>query len=197
MKYLPLVGFLILTRHLSIPQTITVPNQQIASTYFSGENPSKNKIATSALDFGGSVGKLLWVSVEARSNVTQNEADRYAKLAYQVIERLPSQLSHSAKTNYWGRYVRRPLLMRLARDPELCAALQDDLIKTPTPWKRCAYPHAIARTQGLSNSAREWVVDEYNRQSSLDQSEFGYDMVTSEIRSARYSLMDALGGSLS
>jgi hypothetical protein len=34
-----------------------------------------------------------------------------------IIERLPSQLSHSAKTNYWGRYVRRPLLMRLARDP--------------------------------------------------------------------------------
>jgi hypothetical protein len=44
----------------------------------------RTDIATSVLEYGGSVGKLLWVAVDTRSNVTSSEASQYTKLAYQV-----------------------------------------------------------------------------------------------------------------
>ena len=110
-----------------------------------------------------------------------------------IVEKLPTQLHRAANSSYWGRYIRRPLVLRLGRDPELGAALYDDMLQNPTSWKKCAYPHAIARTQGLSESAREWVVGEYDRQNSLQHSEFGYDVIYSDLRSVLYSLKDALG----
>ena len=73
-----------------------------------------------------------------------------------IVERVPWQLHRAAYSSYWGRYIRRPLLLRLGRDADLSAALYDDLMRDATPWKKCAYPHAIARTQGLTESAREW-----------------------------------------
>lgn len=109
-----------------------------------------------------------------------------------IVEKLPLQLHRAANNSYWGRYIRRPLILRLGRDPELGAALYEDMLQNPTPWKKCAYPHAIARTQGLSESAREWVVGEFERQNSLEYSEFGYDVVHGDVRPVVYSLKDAL-----
>jgi gas vesicle protein len=48
----------------------------------------KVDIATSALEFGGSIGKLLWVEQNARSNIAASEADRYTHLAYQIKEQI-------------------------------------------------------------------------------------------------------------
>jgi len=109
-----------------------------------------------------------------------------------IVERLPWQLHQATYGSFWGRYIRRPLLLRLGRDADLSAALYDDMVRNPTPWKKCAYPPAIARTQGLTESAREWVVGEYDRQNSLEYSEFGYDVIYGDLRSVRYSLKDAL-----
>jgi hypothetical protein len=109
-----------------------------------------------------------------------------------IVERLPSQLHRAAHSPYWGRYVRRPLILRLGRDPEFGEALYEDMLQNPTAWKKCAYPHAIARTQGLTESVREWVVAEYDRQNSLEHSEFGYDVIYGDLRSVLYSLKDAL-----
>jgi NACHT domain-containing protein len=109
-----------------------------------------------------------------------------------IIEKLPVQLHRAAYSSYWGRYVRRPLVLRLERDPGLGAALYDDMAQNPTPWKKCAYPHAIARTQGLTESTREWVFGEYDRQSSLQYTEFGYDVIYGDLRPVLHSLKDAL-----
>ncbi len=109
-----------------------------------------------------------------------------------IVEKLPLQLHRAANSSYWGRYIRRPLILRLGRDPELGAALYEDMLQNPTPWKKCAYPHVIARTQGLSESAREWAVGESDRQNSQEHSEFGYDVVHGDVRSVLYSLKDAL-----
>jgi hypothetical protein len=76
-------------------------------------------------------------------------------------------LREAAWSSYWGRYIRRPMISRLERDRDLGSALHDDMMRHPTPWKKSAYPHAIARTQGLAPSAREWVTEEYGRQKSL------------------------------
>ena len=46
------------------------------------------EVAASALQFGGSVGKLLWVAAEAQSNVTSSEANQYTLLAYQIKEQI-------------------------------------------------------------------------------------------------------------
>jgi hypothetical protein len=48
----------------------------------------KIDMATSALEFGGSVGHLLWVAVKDETAVTQADAKRYEKLAYQVKEQI-------------------------------------------------------------------------------------------------------------
>jgi hypothetical protein len=109
-----------------------------------------------------------------------------------IVEKLPGQLHQAAFESYWGRYIRRPLLLRLGRDADLSVALYNDLMRDPTPWKKCAYPHAIARTQGLTESARGWAVAEYDIQNSLEHSEFGYDVISGELRSVSYSLKDAL-----
>jgi len=109
-----------------------------------------------------------------------------------IVEKLPLQLHRAAHSSYWGRYIRRPLILRIGRDPELGAALYEDMLQNPTPWKKCAYPHAIARAQGLTESAREWVAAEYDRQNSIKHSEFGYDVIYGDLRSVRYSLKDAL-----
>lgn len=109
-----------------------------------------------------------------------------------IVEKLPGQLHQAAYRSYWGRYIRRPLLLRLGRDADLSAALYDDLMRDATPGKKCAYPHAIARTQGLTESAREWAVAEYDRQTSLQHTEFGYDVISGDLRSVLYSLKDAL-----
>lgn len=45
-------------------------------------------IATSALEFGGSIGKLLWDTVDARSKVSEREASQYSKLAYNVKDQI-------------------------------------------------------------------------------------------------------------
>jgi hypothetical protein len=109
-----------------------------------------------------------------------------------IVEKLPRQLHQAACGPHWGRYIRRPLLLRLGRDADLSAALYDDLMRDATPWKKCAYPHAIARTQGLTESARGWAVAEYDRQNFLQHSEFGYDVISGDLRSVPYSLKDAL-----
>ena len=44
----------------------------------------QKEIANSALEFGGSVGKLLWVARETHSRVTESEADQYRRLAYEI-----------------------------------------------------------------------------------------------------------------
>jgi integrase/acyl carrier protein phosphodiesterase len=56
-----------------------------------------------------------------------------------IVERLPWQLHQAAYGSYWGRYIRRPLLLRLGRDADLCAALYGDMMQNPSPWKKCAY----------------------------------------------------------
>src|SRR5262245_43390231 len=48
----------------------------------------KTEVAISAVEFGGSIGKLLWVAVDSRSQVTENEANRYRKLAFTVKEQI-------------------------------------------------------------------------------------------------------------
>lgn len=114
-----------------------------------------------------------------------------------IVEKLPMQLHRAAHNSFWGRYVRRPLVLRLGRDPELGAALYNDMLENPTPWKKCAYPHAIARTQGLTELEREWVIGEFDRQNSLQHSEYGYDVIYGDLRSVLYSLKDALWEPLS
>jgi hypothetical protein len=83
-------------------------------------------------------------------------------------------------------------MARLQRDAELSSKLYEDLLNKPTAWKTCAYPHAIARTQGLSSSARDWVIAEYDRQLSLSRSEFGYDLIFGGVRAVVHSLRDSL-----
>ena len=109
-----------------------------------------------------------------------------------IVEKLPLQLHRAANGSYWGRYIRRPLVLRLVRDADLGVALYEDMVLKPTAWKVCAYPHAIARTQGLNQSARDWVLAEYDRQSSLPYSEFGYDFIDGDLRAVAHSLRDAL-----
>jgi hypothetical protein len=109
-----------------------------------------------------------------------------------IVEKLPGQLHRATCGSYWGRYIRRPLVLRLERDPALGSALFEDMIKNPTHWKKCAYAHAVARTQGLTQPEREWVLKEYEQQNSLAFSEFGYDVIQGELRSVVHSLKDAL-----
>jgi len=109
-----------------------------------------------------------------------------------LVDKLPDQLGRAAFDSFWGRYIRRPLAARLLRDSELCTALFNDLLRDPSPARKCNYPLAIARAQGLSQPAREWVIAEYGRQLSLDSSEFAYDFVLGEIRPVASSLKEAL-----
>src|SRR5262245_42056848 len=46
------------------------------------------EVAISALEFGGSVGKLLWLAVDSRSHATENEANQYRKLAFAVKDQI-------------------------------------------------------------------------------------------------------------
>ena len=48
----------------------------------------KVDVATSALEFGGSIGKLLWVEQTSRTASSMADADRYTKLANQVKEQI-------------------------------------------------------------------------------------------------------------
>jgi hypothetical protein len=48
----------------------------------------RSELAVSALEFGGSIGNLLWVAEKARSRVTTSEANEYEKLAYTVKEQI-------------------------------------------------------------------------------------------------------------
>jgi len=109
-----------------------------------------------------------------------------------ILEKLPHQLHHAVQGSYWGRYIRRPIVFRLLRDVDLAGALYDDMISKPSAWRKCAYAHLVARTQGLTQSGREWVLNEYNRQKSLASSEFGYDVIYGGVRSVPHSLKDAI-----
>lgn len=115
-----------------------------------------------------------------------------AETSDKIVSRLPDQLHRAAHDSFWGRYIRRPVMARLQRDAELSSKLYEDLLNKPTAWKTCAYPHAIARTQGLSSSARDWVIAEYDRQLSLSRSEFGYDLIFGGVRAVVHSLRDSL-----
>src|SRR5687768_12803276 len=59
-----------------IAATILQPSSLLAA--------DQKDVAISALEFGGSVGKLLWVSANAHSNATGSEANQYQKLANEI-----------------------------------------------------------------------------------------------------------------
>lgn len=48
----------------------------------------RKEVALAGLEFGGSVGKLLWVAVQSQDNVTREQADRYTKLGMAVRDRI-------------------------------------------------------------------------------------------------------------
>src|SRR5262249_24937010 len=75
-------------------------------------------IATSALEFGGSLGKLLWVSTEFRSNVTQADADQYSKLASQIKEQIEIGRASSSLVKANFDVIATTLAYSSAVDPE-------------------------------------------------------------------------------
>lgn len=46
------------------------------------------EVALSGLEFGGSIGKLLWTSVDTRNDVSRADADRYSKLAVEIKQQI-------------------------------------------------------------------------------------------------------------
>lgn len=75
-------------------------------------------IATSALEFGGSLGKLLWITSESKSNLSQSEADQFQHLAYEVQERIQTGRASSdlIKANF--NVIGTALAYTAAADPE-------------------------------------------------------------------------------
>jgi hypothetical protein len=68
--------------------TLVLTTLAYAQPSAAADPPDKTQIAIAGLEFGGSIAKLLWVSVESHENVTRADADRYSKLAYQVKEQI-------------------------------------------------------------------------------------------------------------
>ncbi len=78
----------------------------------------RTEIATSALEFGGSIGKLLWVAVEDHSGVKQAEADQYTKLASQIREQIDVGRASSSLVRANFKVVGTTLAYAAAVDPE-------------------------------------------------------------------------------
>lgn len=76
------------------------------------------EVATSALEFGGSLGKLLWVSVKDQSAVTQAEGNRYTKLAYQIKQQIDEGRASSSLLKANFNVVATTLVYGAAVDPE-------------------------------------------------------------------------------
>ena len=83
-----------------------------------GATPDRTEIATSALDFGASIGKLLWVSVEDHSAVTKSDADRYTKLAFQIKEQIDLGRASSSLVTANFNVIGTTLAYGAAVDPE-------------------------------------------------------------------------------
>ncbi|WP_348266257.1 hypothetical protein [Edaphobacter sp. DSM 109919] len=87
------------------------PAQAVGST-------DPTDVATSAIEFGGSVGKLLWVSVNDHRAVTRSDANRYMSLAAQVKEQIDLGRASSSLVKANFNVIGTTLVYGAAVDPE-------------------------------------------------------------------------------
>ncbi|MGY3370239.1 hypothetical protein ACVWZL_007364 [Bradyrhizobium sp. GM2.4] len=75
-------------------------------------------IAISGLEFGGSIGNLLWVANDGRSHVTQHQANQYEKLAFSVKEQIELGRAGSSLVRANFNVIGTTLMYAAVVDPE-------------------------------------------------------------------------------
>jgi hypothetical protein len=75
-------------------------------------------LAASALEFGGSIGKLLWVSVRSESAVSAADPDRYSQLAVRIQQQIDEGRASSSLVRANFDVVGTALVYTAAVDPE-------------------------------------------------------------------------------
>ncbi len=78
----------------------------------------RTQVATSALEFGGTLGKLLWDTVDTRGRVTDQEASQYRKLAVAVNDQISRGRISSSLLAQNFNIVGTSLLYAAVVDPE-------------------------------------------------------------------------------
>jgi hypothetical protein len=78
----------------------------------------RTDVATSALEFGGSVGRLLWVAVKDNSAVSPEDANRYTELAVRIKEQIDLGRASSSLVKANFNVIGTTLAYGAAVDPE-------------------------------------------------------------------------------
>jgi len=76
------------------------------------------QIAISGLEFGGSIGKLLWVTKQASDNASRTDADRYTRLALKVKDQIELGRASAAVVKSNFDLAGTALMYIAATDPE-------------------------------------------------------------------------------
>src|SRR5262249_46526091 len=117
-----IVGFRRLARHLArlsrlssfVAVMMTVTLLQPADVYMA----DRTDIATSALEFGGSVGEILLVADVANSRVSQADANQYVQLAARIKEQIQLGRASSGLVSANFNVIGTTLAYSAAVDPE-------------------------------------------------------------------------------
>lgn len=78
----------------------------------------RNGVALAGLEFGGSVGKLLWVSIDARQNTSISDANRYTRLAKEVKGQIELGRASSSLVQANFNFIATTLGYAAVADPE-------------------------------------------------------------------------------
>jgi hypothetical protein len=110
-----------------------------------------------------------------------------------VAEALEGDLMWARTHSHLADSLLRPAAARLRRDSDAARALSDRLEASSNPSVKASFPRLLAFGGRLTAERDVWCRLELERQTALESSELGYDLVAKRTRAVSTCLLEALG----